>query len=125
MKARAMAATKKPAGPRKDDGGVDVAEKPKSKLKPQRPRLYKVLLHNDDYTPMFFVVQILVQVFFKSESDAMAIMLHAHTRGHAVAGVFSFEVAETKVDETMKRADEAGFPLLCTMEPEEGAPGEE
>ncbi|MBS2022776.1 MAG: ATP-dependent Clp protease adaptor ClpS, partial [Deltaproteobacteria bacterium] len=74
-----MASTKQPR--RGDDSGLDVAEKPQSKQKLQRPRLYKVLLHNDDYTPMFFVVQILTTVFNKSESDAMGIMLHAHTRG--------------------------------------------
>ena len=120
MSARAMAATKKPAR-RQDDGGVGVAEKPQHKERLQRPRLYTVLLHNDDYTPMWFVVAVLREVFHKSESDAMSIMLHAHTRGHAVAGVFTHEVAETKVDETMKRAAEAGFPLLATMEPEEGS----
>ena len=119
---RAMAPGKPKQGD--GDGGVDVQEKPKHKQKLQRPRLYKVLLHNDDYTPMEFVVQVLQHVFHKSESDARSIMLHAHTRGHAVAGVYSFEVAETKVAETMKMADEFQFPLLCTMEPEEGDGGE-
>lgn len=118
MSARAMAGKREPG--RKGDAGVDVVEKPQSKPKVQRPRLCKVLLHNDDFTPMWFVVQTLIEVFFKSESDAQSIMLHAHTRGYAVAGVYSHEVAETKVDETMKKASEAGFPLLCTMEPEEG-----
>jgi ATP-dependent Clp protease adaptor protein ClpS len=101
-------------------GDVGVAE-PKTKQKPAlaRPRTYKVLLHNDDYTPMEFVVLVLQQVFNKSEADAMSIMLHAHTHGYAVAGVYSFEIAETKVQETMALADKAGFPLLCTMEPED------
>jgi ATP-dependent Clp protease adaptor protein ClpS len=101
------------------DPGVTTAE-PKAKTKPvlERPRLYKVLLHNDDYTPMEFVVLVLVNVFHKSESDATSIMLHAHTHGYAVAGVFTFEVAETKVAETLKLAEQAQFPLLCTLEPE-------
>jgi len=104
---------------RKQQGDVGVAE-PKTKAKPKldRPRLYKVLLHNDDYTPMEFVILVLVQVFNKSESDATSIMLHAHTRGYAVAGVYSYEIAETKVNETMALASKAQFPLLCTLEPE-------
>ena len=115
-----------PPGKRKEGGGgVDVQEKPKAGQKLQRPRLYQVILHNDDFTPMFFVVQVLIHVFNKSESDAQSIMLHAHTRGFAVAGVYTFEVAETKVAETLKLAAEAQFPLLCTLEPEEGAGGEE
>jgi ATP-dependent Clp protease adaptor protein ClpS len=115
--AEVRAASRKPG---RDDGGVDVAEKPATRQKLQRPRLYQVLLHNDDYTPMEFVVLVLLQVFHKSESDAHAIMLQAHQRGSAVAGVYTFEVAETKVDETMKLAAEAGFPLLVTLEPAEG-----
>jgi ATP-dependent Clp protease adaptor protein ClpS len=105
---------------RKSGGDVGVAE-PKAKAKPKldRPRVYKVILHNDDYTPMEFVVLILREVFNKSDADATAIMLHAHTRGFAVAGVYSFEIAETKVQQTMALADKHGFPLLCTMEPED------
>ena len=104
----------------KPGSDVDVAE-PKTKAKPKlaRPRVYKVLLHNDDYTPMEFVVLVLRQVFNKSDADAVSIMLHAHTHGYAVAGVYSFEIAETKVQETMALADKSGFPLLCTMEPED------
>jgi ATP-dependent Clp protease adaptor protein ClpS len=105
---------------RKNQGDVGVAEpKAKSKPKLERPRLYKVLLHNDDYTPMEFVVLILKEIFNKSDADATAIMLHAHTHGMAVAGVYTFEIAETKVQQTMALASKAGFPLLCTMEPEE------
>ena len=105
---------------RKQGGDVGVAE-PKAKAKPKldRPRLFKVLLHNDDYTPMEFVVLVLREVFNKSEADSTAIMLHAHTHGFAVAGVYSFEIAETKVQQTMALADQHGFPLLCTMEPED------
>ena len=98
-------------------GDVAVQERTAAAQKTKRPRLYRVLLHNDDYTPMEFVVMILEQVFRKSQSDAMSIMLHAHTTGYAVAGVFTREIAETKVDEVMKLASEAQFPLLCTMEP--------
>ena len=81
-----------------------------------------MLLHNDDYTPMEFVVLVLREVFAKSDADATAIMLHAHTHGMAVAGVYTFEIAETKVQETLALAEKAAFPLLCTMEPED-APG--
>jgi ATP-dependent Clp protease adaptor protein ClpS len=105
---------------RKRQGDVGVAE-PKTSTRPKlaRPRLYKVLLHNDNFTPMEFVVLVLKEVFAKSEADAMAIMLHAHTHGMAVAGVYSFEIAETKVQQTMALAEHAAFPLLCTMEPED------
>lgn len=105
---------------RKREGDVSVAE-PKAKAKPKlaRPRLYKVLLHNDNFTPMEFVVLVLKEVFAKSEADAMSIMLHAHTHGMAVAGVYSFEIAETKVQQTMALAEKAAFPLLCTLEPED------
>lgn len=105
---------------RKQQGEVGVAE-PKTRAKPRlaRPRLYKVLLHNDNFTPMEFVVLVLKEVFAKSEADAMSIMLHAHTHGMAVAGVYTFEIAETKVQQTMALAEKAAFPLLCTMEPED------
>lgn len=98
--------------------GVVTKTRPKAKPKLEQPKRYKVLLHNDDFTPMEFVVLVLIQVFNKSESDATSIMLHAHTHGYAVAGVYTFEVAETKVAETLKLAEQAQFPLLSTMEPE-------
>jgi ATP-dependent Clp protease adaptor protein ClpS len=109
----------------KKQGDVGVAE-PKTKARPKlaRPKLYKVLLHNDNYTPMEFVVLVLREVFAKSEADAMAIMLHAHTHGMVVAGVYTFEIAETKVEQTMALADQNGFPLLCTLEPDD-APASE
>jgi len=105
---------------KKNQGDVGVAE-PKAKAKPklERPRLFKVVLHNDDYTPMEFVVLILKEIFNKSDADATAIMLHAHTHGFAVAGVYIFEIAETKVQQTMALASKASFPLLCTLEPED------
>jgi ATP-dependent Clp protease adaptor protein ClpS len=108
-----------------EDGGVGVAE-PKTKAKPklERPKLYKVLLHNDNFTPMEWVVIILREVFAKSDADAEAIMLHAHTHGFAVAGIYTFEIAETKVEQTMALSDKQGFPLLCTLEPDD-APSSE
>jgi ATP-dependent Clp protease adaptor protein ClpS len=100
-------------------GDVAVEEKVAVRQQVKRPRLYRVILHNDDFTPREFVVMVLEQIFHKSESDAVAIMLVAHTTGYAVAGVFTREIAETKVDEVMKAASAAQFPLLCTMEPGE------
>jgi ATP-dependent Clp protease adaptor protein ClpS len=100
------------------DPGVSVQEKPKSRPKLEQPKRYKVLLHNDDYTPGQFVVQILIYVFNKSQADAVAIMRHAESHGTAVAGVYTFEIAETKVAEVMKLATEAQVPLLCTLETE-------
>ena len=90
----------------------------KSEKKLKRPPLFKVLLHNDDYTTREFVVAVLVGVFRKSEADAVAIMLHVHHHGMGVAGVYPHDVAETKVARVTELAQEARYPLLCTMEPE-------
>ncbi len=90
----------------------------KSEEEIEEPSLYKVLLHNDDYTTMEFVVEILMYVFNKSPEDAMRIMLNVHREGIGVCGVYSFEVAETKVDTVEALAREKGFPLKCTMEEE-------
>jgi ATP-dependent Clp protease adaptor protein ClpS len=90
----------------------------KSKPKLKKPQLYKVIFHNDDYTTMEFVVMVLITVFAKSESDAQAIMLNVHLRGAGVAGVYTYEVAEAKVQKTLALARENEFPLLVTMEPE-------
>jgi ATP-dependent Clp protease adaptor protein ClpS len=96
--------------------GSAVVEKTESKTKLERPPLYKVLLHNDDFTPMEFVVYILQTIFNHGESDAVRIMLNVHRLGIGLAGVYTYEVAEMKVDKvtSMSRANE--FPLLCTME---------
>jgi len=99
------------------DRGVATAEKTKKKL--EKPKLYKVLLHNDDYTSMEFVVAILREVFHHNEVDATRIMLHVHQNGMGVAGVYTFEVAETRVGKTLAMAKDAQYPLMCTMEPEE------
>src|SRR5438105_1133347 len=99
------------------DGSVVVERKTKQKL--EKPKLYKVLLHNDDYTTMEFVVAILREVFHHNEVDATRIMLHVHQNGIGVAGVYSYEIAETRVQKTLSLAKEHQFPLMCTMEPEE------
>jgi len=82
------------------------------------PPMYRVLLHNDDYTSMEFVVHVLMIVFHKSYEDATRIMLNVHRSGIGVCGVFTYEVAETKVDLVHKLAEENEFPLKCTMEKE-------
>lgn len=105
-----------PEGP---DTGVVTETVPKKKL--QRPKLYKVLLHNDHYTTREFVVAVLKEVFHKSETDAVQIMLHVHYNGVGVAGVYTYEVAETKIGVVEQAARENGFPLRLTMEPEEGS----
>jgi ATP-dependent Clp protease adaptor protein ClpS len=123
-RAAVSAMEKPPQREREGDVVTEVRVRPKSQTGRQRPPLYKVLLHNDDFTPMEFVVAILQQVFQKSESDAMAIMLHAHTTGMAVAGVFAYEIAEAKVEKVTALAKEAELPLLCTMEPETDSMGD-
>jgi len=80
------------------------------------PPLYKVLLHNDDYTTMEFVVQVLQSVFHKAHAEATQITLHVHRTGIGVAGVYSHEVAETKVARVEALARENEFPLMCSME---------
>ena len=101
------------------EGDTGTVTETQKKEKLQKPRLYKVLFHNDDYTTMEFVVQVLRDVFHKSESDAVAIMLNVHRTGTGVAGVYTFEVAETKIETTEKLARAHEFPLRLTMEPEE------
>ena len=98
------------------DSDVGVITLPKAKTK--KPSLYKVLLLNDDYTPMEFVVFVLEQFFSKSREDAYTIMLHVHQKGVGVCGVYTFEVAETKVTQVMDAALKAGHPLQCTLEKE-------
>jgi ATP-dependent Clp protease adaptor protein ClpS len=83
----------------------------------QKPPLYKVLLLNDDYTPMEFVVIVLEQFFRKNREEATRIMLNVHQRGSGVCGVYTREVAETKVDQVMDFAGQNQHPLQCTLEP--------
>jgi len=84
----------------------------------KEPPMYKVLLHNDDYTTMEFVVEVLMQVFNKPASEATRIMLNVHKKGIGLCGYYPFEVAETKVETVHLLARERGFPLKCTMEEE-------
>ena len=93
-----------------------VVEKTESKTKLERPPLYRVFLHNDDFTTMEFVVFILQTVFSHGESDAIRIMLNVHREGIGLAGVYTYEVAEMKVDKVTSIAQANEFPLLCTME---------
>ena len=97
-----------------DESGVITDTRPKTK----RPPLYKVLLLNDDYTPMEFVVHVLERFFGLSSSQAHEIMLTVHQKGVAVVGVFSAEIAETKVTQVMDLAHRHQHPLQCTMEKE-------
>jgi len=99
-------------GDSKFDSGTATKTRPRTK----RPSLYRVLLLNDDYTPMEFVVLVLQDVFNKPRDEAMRIMLHVHQKGVGECGVFPFEVAETKVTRVMDTARKNQHPLQCVME---------
>jgi len=102
-------------GKRGEEGpgtGVIVKAKPKTK----KPAMYKVLMLNDDYTPMEFVVHILERFFSKNRQEATRIMLHVHRRGVGICGVYTYEVAETKVTQVMDFARQHQHPLQCTLE---------
>jgi ATP-dependent Clp protease adaptor protein ClpS len=94
--------------------GLAVKTKPKTK----KPSLYKVLMLNDDYTPMEFVVHCLERFFGKSNEEATRIMLHVHHKGVGICGVYTYEVAETKVNQVMDLARQHQHPLQCTIEKE-------
>lgn len=98
-----------------EHGGA-VVEKAESETKLERPPLYRVFLHNDDFTTMEFVVFILQTVFNHGENEAIRIMLNVHRLGIGLAGVYTYEVAEMKVDKVTSIAQANEFPLLCTME---------
>jgi ATP-dependent Clp protease adaptor protein ClpS len=110
------------AGPQRDDdqdgtgggAGVGVLTQPKAKTK--KPAMYKVLMLNDDYTPMEFVVHTLQRFFKMSVEQATQVMLHVHQRGVGVCGIFTYEVAETKVSQVMDFARKHQHPLQCTLE---------
>lgn len=97
-----------------EESGVATKTRPATK----KPSLYRVLLLNDDYTPMEFVVEVLVRIFRKTPEDAATIMLHVHQNGVGMCGVYTYEVAETKVAQVMDAARRAQHPLQCTMEKE-------
>ncbi len=99
-----------------DDTESGIVTKPRPKTK--KPSLYKVLLLNDDYTPMEFVVLILERFFNKNRDEAVQIMLHVHRHGVGICGVFTYEVAETKVAQVIEFARRHQHPLQCTMEKE-------
>ncbi|MBU0986314.1 MAG: ATP-dependent Clp protease adapter ClpS [Proteobacteria bacterium] len=103
-----------------EEYGPEVEEGVDSEIRDEvdEPSLYKVLLHNDDYTTMDFVVEILLFVFTKSSEEAVRIMLNVHRNGIGLCGVYTYEVSETKVDIVHALAREHGFPLKCTMERE-------
>lgn len=105
--------------PNADDGDTGVATETKKKESLKKPPLYAVVFHNDNYTTMEFVVFVLTSVFHKSESDAVQIMLNIHRTGVGIAGVYTREVAETKVQKTHALAKENEYPLKLTIEPEE------
>ena len=104
----------KPMSRRETQFDQEVVTETKKKLK--KPPLYKVLLHNDDYTTKEFVVEILQYVFHKEQTEAVQIMLHVHKKGIGVAGVYTYEVAETKVALVESLARQHEYPLMCTME---------
>jgi len=90
----------------------------RSEQKVQRPRMWRVILHNDDYTTQEFVVWVLETIFQKPRDEAFAIMMSVHRSGTGVAGIFTHDVADTKLKATQQLAEEHEFPLLVTMEPE-------
>jgi ATP-dependent Clp protease adaptor protein ClpS len=118
-------ATKKPSNsptpaiqpvlPRQDDDGTVVLERRPQKTAP--PQMYQVVMLNDDYTPMEFVVVVLQEFFNKDREQATQIMLKIHLDGKGICGVYSRDVAATKVDQVLDAAKKAGHPLQCTMEP--------
>lgn len=102
------------------EGDVAVGIRPET----QKPRRYKVVFHNDDYTTQEFVVRVLIELFHKDEVEAHRLMLDVHHRGHATVGVFTRDVAETKAAQVMDHARLEGHPLKCTAEPEDGTGAE-
>lgn len=97
-----------------EDGDVAVADK----VRVKKPSKYHVVLHNDDYTTMEFVIWVLMHIFNKSQDDAMKVMLDVHNNGRGICGTYSYEVAETKMNKVLSEAKKEGHPLLCTVEPE-------
>lgn len=100
-----------------EEGGTGVETVTKDKSKVKHPKMYRVLLLNDDYTTMDFVVAILESIFQKSPAEATQIMLQVHNRGSGVCGVYSKQIAEAKVNLVHQRAKADGYPLRCAMEP--------
>ncbi len=101
-----------------DQAGNKIGVLTKTQPKTKKPSMYKVLMLNDDYTPMDFVVHILLKYFQKSEDEAVQIMLNVHQTGVGICGVYSFEIAETKVMQVIDDAKRNEHPLQCTLEKE-------
>lgn len=91
---------------------------PEIKPKLEKPKLYKVILHNDDFTTMEFVIFILKQVFLRSDAEAVSIMLKVHNEGIGIAGIYTYEIATMKSEKAINMARANEFPLLCTIEEE-------
>ena len=106
------------SGSGEGSGGAGTAVVTKTKPRVKRPNMYRVLLLNDDYTPMEFVVHVLIRFFNKNQEDATRIMLHVHQNGVGECGVYTYEIAEMKVERTTQMARAQEFPLLCTLEEE-------
>jgi len=100
------------------DGGTITKTRPRTHLKLTPPVLWKVILHNDDYTTQEFVVWVLRSVFRKEEAEAVRVMLDVHRRGRGVAGIYPYDLADTKASQVKEMAEAKEFPLLCTLEPE-------
>ncbi|MEE2997663.1 MAG: ATP-dependent Clp protease adapter ClpS [Pseudomonadota bacterium] len=98
------------------DGGLDTGIAVSTKPKTKKPAMYKVIMLNDDYTPMEFVILVLERFFSKSSEEATRIMMHVHQKGIGVCGVYTYEVAETKVQQVMELARQHQHPLQCTLE---------
>ena len=99
-----------------NDGGPDRGVALKTRPKTKKPSMWKVLMLNDDYTPMEFVVHVLEHFFNKNREEATRIMLHVHNKGVGICGVYTFEVAETKAQQVMDLARKNQHPLQCTLE---------
>ena len=102
----------------RDDDHTDTGLLTKPEVKTKKPSMYKVILLNDDYTPMDFVVHVLLSYFQKTEDEAVQIMLNVHQTGVGICGVYSFEIAETKVMQVIDNARRNEHPLQCTLEKE-------
>ncbi len=98
------------------DGDSETGVVTRTKPKTKKPSMYKVIMLNDDYTPMEFVILVLERFFSKSHEESTQIMLHVHQKGVGVCGVFTYEVAETKVQQVMDLARQHQHPLQCTLE---------
>lgn len=101
---------------RRNDDGKGAGVIVERQTETRKPSLYKVLLLNDDYTPMEFVIHTLERFFHKNRDEATHIMLHVHQRGVGICGVYTYEIAETKVNQVMDLARRHGHPLQCSME---------